>query len=214
MESKRKLILLAVVCAVILIASIFVYLQLFQPPKSSWMASGDFVVYQQDFQWAGGNATEYMFWNITALNGDTADIHLVSHGVNVTNGQVYFPTGDVTLTINVVSREVLTSNELVNSLPVLTNEMPVGSKWPFWIPTNVRVGDSVETSYGNGFINPSQPINALYESRSCWLVSYGFMDRFYDTHTGICLSIQSHVVRNGVTVSVNETAVQTNIELA
>ncbi len=210
MNRKKTFAVIDIVCIGGLIAS-FAFYFASQQTMSSWLAKNDFMVYEQDFSWAGGNSTQYMFWNVTGLNGELADIHLVSHGINVTDGKVSFPRGDVTLTINVTSREVMSSNELIDSLPVSTNEMPLGSKWPFWIPTTVKVGDPIETSYGNGFINPSQAINALNETHNCWLVLYVYsrgnnMDRFYDTSTGICLSIQSHVVSNGITVTVNETA--------
>lgn len=211
MSRKKLFEVVAVVGIGILAASLAFHFIRFRETQSSWLARNDFIVYKQDFAWAGGNATEYMFWNVTALNGDLADLNLVSHGVNISNGTVSFPETDINVTVTITSREVV-------GLSNLTSEMPVGSKWPFWIPASVKVGDPVQTAYGDSFISPSQPVDIMGRNRDCWVVSYNYahgssMNRFYDTASGICLKIQSYVVSDGISVAVNETAVQTNINL-
>ena len=208
--SRNKLIVLAIVCIVVLVASFAIYSQLPQQPKNSWLASGDFVVYQQNFAWTNGNATTYMFWNVTGLDGTTADIQLVSHGINTSNGTVSIPSTEINLKVDIKTRQVLDSS-------IQQSEMPLGSEFPFWIPASVKVGDPIRTSYGYSTISPSQTLQIMSQNRDCWVVAYAFssgnnMNRYYDTLTGICLLIQSHILSNDVSVAVNETAVQSNIK--
>jgi hypothetical protein len=208
--SKNKLIAVAIVCIAILVASIAIYFQLSQQSKNSWLALGDFVVYQQNFVWTGGYVTTYMFWNVTGLNGNTADIQLVSHGVNTSNGTVSIPSTEIELEVDTKTRQILGSS-------IIQSEMSVGSKFPFWIPQSVKVGDPIQTSYGDSTISPSQTLQIMGQGRDCWVVAYAYspgnnMNRYYDTATGICLLIQSHILSNGVSVAINETAVQTDIK--
>lgn len=207
---KKRLLLSATICIVIVVASLAIYFQFSQQSKSSWLALHDFVVYQQNFQWTNGNATECMVWNVTALNGDTADIQLSSHGVQITNGLVNIPSAELNLKVNVKTREIIETSDQ-------SGEMPVGSLFPFWIPQSVKVGDAIQTSYGDSTISPIQTLQIMGQSHDCWLVAYAYnagnnMNRYYDTATGICLLIQSHIFRDDVSVSVNETAIQTNIK--
>ena len=208
--TKKKLILLAIVCIAILIISLVVYFQLTKSQENSWLAVNDFVVYQQNFAWGSGNATEYMFWNVTALNGNTADIQLSSHGLHVTNGTVNIPSAEVNLKVNIDTRQVVETSDQ-------TGEMPVGAIFPLWIPQSAKEGDSIQTSYGDSTISPSQTMQVMGQSHDCWLVAYHYsagndMNRYYDTITGICLVIQTHILSNGVSVSVNETVTQANIK--
>jgi hypothetical protein len=186
------------------------YFQFTRSQESSWLAVNNFVVYQQNFAWASGNATEYMFWNVTSLSGNAADIQLSSHGVQITNGFVNIPSAEVNLKVNVKTREVIETSDQ-------SGEMPVGSLFPFWIPQSVKEGDSIQTSYGTSTISPSQTLQIMGQSHDCWLVAYYYssgndMNRYYGTNSGICLLIQTHMLSNGVSVSVNETAIQTNIK--
>ena len=89
MNRKKIYAVIGIVCIVVLASSLGVYFA-GQRTKNSWLSTNDYMVYKQDFSWAGGNATEYMFWNVTSLNGALANIHLVSHGVDVSNGSVIF----------------------------------------------------------------------------------------------------------------------------
>jgi len=212
--SNRRLFLSAIVCIVILAFSFGVYLGLMQQPKKSWLAVNDFVVYKQDFAWAEGSvdqsAVRYMFWNITDINGDIADVQLLSHGVQISNSRLTVTETEIYLKVNVNTRQVVESQSQ-------SNEMPVGSEFPFWIPKSVKAGDPIQTSYGGSTISPSQTLQIMGQSRDCWLVAYTFnsgnnMNRYYDAATGICLLIQSHIYSNGVSVAVNETAVETNIK--
>jgi hypothetical protein len=138
---KKRLFILAIICTAILVASLAVYFQLAKNQENSWLAVNDFVVYQQDFAWATGNTKEYMFWNITALSGNTANIQLSSHGVQVTNGTVDISSTVVNLKIDIATRKVVETSDQ-------TGEMPVGSIFPLWISQSVKEGDSIQTSYG------------------------------------------------------------------
>lgn len=205
--SKNKLIVLAFVCIIIIAASFITYFLLYQQPKNR-LASGDFVVYQQNFQWAGGNATGYMFWNITSLNGDIANVQTLGRGIaDISNGSVDISTTEEDSQVNISTRQVINSSL----------QSDIGSKFPLWIPQSVKVGDAIQTGYGNSFISPSQIVQVMGRNRSCWVVAYAYgagtnMDRYYDTATGICLQIRTHIFSNGISVAMNETAVQTNIK--
>jgi hypothetical protein len=209
--AKQKAIVFGIVCiTVLVVASTVIYLQLFNQTKTSWLAVNDFVVYQQNYSWAGGNATEYMYWNITGINGEIAEIQLVSHGIQISNGVVSTPRGEVNLEVNVTTREIINTTSQ-------TAGMPVGSEFPFWIPESVKTGDPIQTCYGDSFIGPSQNVQIMGQSRACCVVAYDFgsgnsMKRYYEATTGICLLIQVQLLTNGMSVSVNETAVQTNIK--
>ncbi|HTY75376.1 MAG TPA: hypothetical protein VMD05_07415 [Candidatus Nanoarchaeia archaeon] len=204
---KKRVYLSAVACIVILIASIAGYSQFIQQPKKSWLHLDDFVVYQQDFAWAGGNSTGYMFWNITSLNGDMANIRLLGLGIEISNGSVDIAKTEVNYQVNITTRQIINC---------LAQSAEIGKKFPLWIPQSVQVGDAVQTSYGESFISPSQTLGIMGQNRSCWLVAYAYrngnMDRYYDTSTGICLLIRTHIFSDGILVAINETAVQTNIK--
>lgn len=91
-----------------------------------------------------------MFWNVTGVSGNLADIHFVSNDVDTSNGTISFPQTDINLTLDLTSQGVV-------SLSNTSSDMQVGSKWPFWIPTNVKVGDPVETIYGDSSISQVKP---------------------------------------------------------
>jgi hypothetical protein len=203
---KKKLVLLAIICVAILVASLAVYFQLTLKQNNSWLALNDFVVYRQDVTWAGSNTTTYMFWNITSLNGDMANIRLVS-GINISNGSVDISTTEEDSQVNISTRQVINCSL----------QSDIGSKFPLWIPQSVKVGDAIQTSYGDSTISPSQNLKIMDQNRSCWVVAYAYgagtnMDRYYDTATGICLQIRTHIFSNGISIAINETAVQTNIK--
>jgi hypothetical protein len=213
MNQKILLGVIGLVCIGILAVSLIFYFAQPQVARPSWLALKDSVVYKQDFTWKEHNATEYMFWNVTSLHGDMADLQLVSHGTNVSDDVVSFPRTEITVTVNAASREVVALSD-----PSYYSGMPIGSKWPFWIPNSVKMGDTVETMYGDSTIGSSQSIDVMGKSRDCWVVAYDFssetnMTRFYDTTSGICPKIQVNLVRNGVLITAIETAVQTNIDL-
>lgn len=151
--------------------------------KPYWLVAEGYVTYEQVFVWGNHNETEYMTWNMTRLRDDTADLYLVSHGVNVTGGNVAIVTGEANWTISTVTREVLISSD----------PSYVGQKWAFWIPTDVRVGSSVDILYGTNTISGSEPINVLGQQRDCWVLEYNWatanMKRWYDKSSGICLKI-------------------------
>jgi len=203
---KKKLVLLAIICVAILVASLAVYFQFTLKQNNSWLALNDFVVYRQDVTWAGSNATTYMFWNITSLNGDMANIRLVS-GINISNGSIDISATEEDSQVNISTRQVINCSL----------QSDIGSKFPLWIPQSVKVGDAIQTSYGDSTISPSQTLRIMGQNRSCWVVAYAYgagtnMDRYYDAATGICLQIRTHIFSNGISIAINETAVQTNIK--
>jgi hypothetical protein len=214
MARKRIIEVAAAVFIVVLVVSFAFYLMEQKVAESSWLVPNNFVVFEQNFTWDQHNATEYMYWNVTNVSGGVANIHLVSHGVNVSSdGAVSFPRTDIEVTINITNREVITLSDLS-----YYSEMSQGSKWPFWIPNSMKVGDAVETMYGNSYISSNQTVEAMGKSRDCWLVAYTFgggnsMNRFYDTISGLCLKIQTRMEQNNVTLNIIETAVQSNIDL-
>ena len=91
--------------------------------KPAWLELGSFMVYEQVIAWADHQEVENMTWVITKLEGDTANVHLVSHGVNTSSGNVVITTGEADWTINAISREILNSSDHDYD----------GEKDPFWI---------------------------------------------------------------------------------
>jgi hypothetical protein len=206
---NRKMVLLVVASIIIVSSIVGVYLltQVRQATELSWLKSGAFVTYEQFFEWTGNNATEYMTWNITKLENDSADMYLISHGVDTSSGNVVIVTGEVNWTLNATTREILSASD----------SSCIGEKNPFWIEKNVTTGSTIDILYGSNIINKSESIHVLGQQRDCWVVEYQWststMKRWYDKPSGICLKIQVVLYRQDVTIEITETAVQTNINL-
>jgi len=165
------------------------------------------MVYEQAFAWADHQQAENMTWVITKLEDDTANVHLISHGVDTSSGNVVITTGETNWTINAISREILNSSDHNYD----------GKKNPFWIEKDVGVGSSVDILYGINTISGNESISVLGMQRDCWVVEYNWststMKRWYDKSSGIVLKIQVVLYRQDITVEITETAIQTNINL-
>jgi hypothetical protein len=199
--------LTAVVCVILASAALAAYTYLFS--GGSWLRPGSYVIFEQFFVWDGSSVVEYMTWNITAVFDGQIDLRLQSHGANFTRGQVELTIGEANLTINRVTREVTNGSDLALHY--------IGEKWPFWIEANATVGSAVETWYGLTTIRASEVIYALGKRRDCWVVEYSWpsasMRRWFDKSSGLLLKIHNVLHRQGVTIVVTETAVETNIAL-
>ncbi|MCJ7425269.1 hypothetical protein MUP01_13530 [Candidatus Bathyarchaeota archaeon] len=206
--SRKKLLLVffLFLSVLLLICSIYYYALLHQTTRQHWLATGTYVTYEQFLVWNNQNETQYMTWNVTRL-GDSADLYLVSHGVNVTNRSVAIVTGEANWTIDTSTREVLSSSD----------SNYVGKKWPFWLQTDLRIGSSVDTWYGVNTVSRSETINVLGQQRDCWIVDYDWatstMRRWYDKSSGVCLKIHVVLHQQNITITTTETAVSTNIDL-
>jgi hypothetical protein len=148
-----------------------------------------------------------MTWGITKLEDDTANVNLISHGVDTSSGNVVITTGEADWTINAISREILNSSDHDYD----------GEKNPFWIEKDVGVGSSVDILCGMNTISSGESISVLGMQRDCWVVEYNWstssMIRWYDKSSGIALKIQVVLYRQDITVEITETAIQTNIDL-
>jgi hypothetical protein len=155
----RRLLLICLLFFSVLFVTVAAYC-FTQPPESSkpyWLTYGNYVTYEQAFKWNNDSKTEYMAWNVTGLKNDTTDIYPISHGVNVNADNISIVMGEANWTINTNSREVLASS---------TSDY-IGQKWPFWIPTNVKVGSTVDIWYGANTVSTSESINVLGQQRNC-----------------------------------------------
>ncbi len=186
---------------------VYYYLQLQDMVKPSWLALGAYVEYAQIFQWDENNATEYMTWNLTKVSDASIDVHLFSHGVNVTSGNVAIEPGEANWTVSVYTREITHSSDANY----------VGKKCPFWIRENAKAGSTVDILYGVSTIGVSESISVLGLQRDCWVLEYNWptssMKRWYDKPTGLCLKIQVTINRQVISIDTTETAVLTNIGL-
>lgn len=207
---NRKILLLITALMIIgvsLTLGVYLYMGFKETTKPSWLKSGTYMTYKQFFVWSEHNETEYMTWNITKLGDNLADLHLITHGVHVTEEGVVITPGEVNWTINVVTRELANSSD-PNS---------IGKKCPFWIETAVSIGSTVDILYGINVVNKSEPIYVLGQQRDCWVVEYDWtaasMERWYDKSSGICLKIHVILYRQGITIEITETAVLTNVDL-
>lgn len=207
---KRKRLLLIAVLMVFFVSltvGVYYYVQLQTVAKPSWLKLDAYMTYEQVFVWNEQYKTEYMTWNVTGLSGDFVDLHLVSHGVNVTGGDVVITLGEADWTMNAFTREIVSSSDLNY----------FGKKGPFWIQTGVRIGSTVDIFYGVNTISKSESIDVLGRQRDCWVLEYDWatadMKRWYDKSSGICLKIYVVLYREGVTITITETAVMTNIDL-
>jgi len=171
------------------------------------MKSDSFMVYEQAITWADNQQVENMTWSITKLEGNVANIHLASHGVDTSSGNVVITTGEANWTIDAISREILNSSDHNYD----------GEKNPFWIEKDVEVGSSIDILYGKNTIGADELISVLGKQRDCWVVEYSWptstMKRWYDKSSGIALKIQVVLYHQDITVEITETAIQTNIDL-
>jgi hypothetical protein len=206
---KKKLLIIAGLLVFLFCLSfgVYYYLRLQDMVRPSWLALGAYVKYAQVFQWDESNATEYMTWNLTAVGDASVDLRLLSHGVNLTSGNVAIVSGEANWTIDAYTREITGSSDANY----------VGEKCPFWIRENANAGSTVDTLYGVATIGASESVDVLGRQRDCWVLEYNWptssMKRWYDKPTGICLKIQVTIHRQDTTISTTETAVLTNIEL-
>ncbi len=206
---KEKLWLIALILVVAVFISFvgYLFVQLKTESKPSWLDLNVYMIYEQVFVWDSQNETEYMTWNVTEINVDFANIHLVSHSVNITDESVVITLVEADWIVNMFTREITNSSDL----------RYVGKKCPFWIQTNVEIGSTVDIFYGINKIGKSEIIEVLGQSRDCWMLEYNWktanMKRWYDKLSGICLKIQVALHREGHTITITETAVETNIHL-
>lgn len=198
---------LVLVAVSVLTAAIYWYSNLRSLKKPAWLESDSFMVYEQAITWADQQQVENMTWVIIKLEDDTAIVHLISHGVDTSSGNVVITTGEANWTINAISREILNSSE----------HDCEGEKNPFWIEKDVGVGSSVDILYGINTISGNESISVLGMQRDCWVIEYKWstsaMKRWYDKSSGIVLKIQVVLYRQDITVEITETAIQTNINL-
>jgi len=209
-QMNRKTLLLIAALLIVGVSLAFVAYLFLQPAKlvePSWLKKGAFMTYEQFFVWSGQNETRYMIWNTTWLRDDLAGLGLISHGVNVTGGNVVITHDESNWTINAVTREIINSSYLDY----------IGKKWAFWIETNVAVGSPIDIFYGISTITESEFISVLGMQRDCWIVEYNWstanMKRWYDKSSGILLKVNVVLYRENVTIEITETAVLTNVDL-
>lgn len=209
-QMNRKTLLLIAALLIVGVSLAFAAYLYLQPPKlvkPLWLKTGAFMTYEQFFVWSGHNETRYMTWNTTWLRDDLADLGLISHGVNVTAGNVVITHDENNWTINAVTREIINS----------TNLSYIGEKWAFWIEPNVAVGSTIDIFYGISTISKSELISVLGMQRDCWIVEYNWstasMKRWYDKSSGILLKVYVVLYRENVTIEITETTVLTNVDL-
>jgi hypothetical protein len=203
------LIAVGLIIVVSLIVVTYLFIRSEGAPAPSWLKSGVYMEYQQFFAWSGHNQTEFMTWNITRLQDNFADMHLISHGVrvNASDNSVIMSVGETNWTLNVFDREIVNA----------TDSSYVGYKCPFWIESNVGIGSTTDSLYGQTTITRNETINVLGQQRDCWVTQEDWptssMTRWYDKSTGIVLMIHVVLHQTGVTIDTTETGVQTNIAL-
>lgn len=207
MFSRQVLAVTLMLIAVsVLTVAIYWYSNLRSLKKPAWLELDSFMVYEQAITWADHQQVENMTWRITKLEDDTANVYLISHGVDTSSGNVVITTGEANWTINAISREILNSSDHNYD----------GKKNPFWIEKNVGVGSSVDILYGTNTISSNESISVLGMQRDCWVVEYNWptsaMKRWFDKSSGIVLKIQVVLYRQDITVEITETAIQTNID--
>jgi len=209
MFPRQRVLAVALVLVVVSVLTVAIYWHssLRSLDKPAWLELGSFMVYEQVIAWEGHQQVENMTWLIAKLEDETANVHLVSHGIDTSSGDVVITAGEANWTINTISREILNS----------TDHYYDGKKFPFWIEKDVGVGSSVDILYGINTISDSEYIFVLGMQRDCWVVEYNWptstMKRWYDKSSGIVLKIQVVLDRQDVTVEITETAIQTNISL-
>ena len=206
-RSQVLVVTLVLVAVSVLTVAIYWYSNLRSLKKPAWLGLGSFMVYEQAFAWTDHHEAENMTWEIVKLEDDIVNVHLISHGVDTSSGDVAITTGEANWTINAISREILNSSDHNYD----------GKKNPFWIEKDVGVGSSVDILYGINTISGNESISVLGMQRDCWVVEYNWstssMKRWYDKSSGIVLKIQVVLYRQDMTVEITETAIQTNINL-
>lgn len=205
--NRKRLLLITVLFIIASSTLVYLYTRFQEAAKPSWLKFGTYMTYEQLFAWSGHNQTEYMTWSITKLTDNFADLHLTSHGVNVTEGDVVLTLGEANWMINVVTREIVNSSD----------PSYIGERCPFWIETDVTIGSTIDIFYGINIISKSEQINVLGQQRDCWVVEYNWttanMKRWYDKSSGIVLKIHVTLHRQDITIEITETAVSTNVDL-
>ncbi|UCH32044.1 MAG: right-handed parallel beta-helix repeat-containing protein [Candidatus Bathyarchaeota archaeon] len=173
----------------------------------SWLEPSAYMTYEQLFEWADKNQTDYMMWNITDVQNPLVDLYLISHGVNITDGNITLTTGEADLTMNATSRTVINCSD----------PNYIGEQWPFWIETNVTLGSPIDIWYGSNVISRDEMITILGHKLDCWVVEYNWttasMQRWYDKTTGIVLRIRVTLYHQNITTITTETAVSTNLPM-
>lgn len=209
MLHRRQVLAVALVLVAIsvLTVALYWYNSLLSPRKPPWLELGSFMVYEQVLTWSDHHETRNMSWEIVRLEDDIVNVHLISHGVDTSSGNVAITKGEANWTTNAISREILNSSDHNYD----------GKKNPFWIEKDVGVGSSVDTLYGINTISATESISALGMQRDCWLIEYDWststMKRWHDKPSGIVLKIHVVLYRQDITVEITETAIQTNINL-
>ena len=208
LRRQQVLVVALVLVAVsVLTVAIYWYGNLQSPKKPTWLELNSFMVYEQVFAWTDQQQAENMTWVIAKLESDTANVHLISHGVDTSSGNVVIIKGETDWIINAISREILNSSD----------HSYEGEKIPFWIEKDVGVGSSVDILYGINTISAAESISVLGVQRDCWVIEYDWststMKRWYDKSSGIVLKIHVVLYRQDIRVETTETAIQTNINL-
>lgn len=205
--NRKRLLLIAGVLIIASLTLVYLYTSFQEAAKPSWLKFGSYMTYEQLFAWNEHNQTEYMTWNMTKLAADFADLHLASHGVNVTEGDVVITLGEADWRINVVTREIVNSSD----------PNYIGERCPFWIKTDVTIGSTIDIFYGINSISKSELIYVLGQQRDCWVVEYNWptasMKRWFDKSSGIVLKIYVVLHRQDIIIEITETAVSTNVDL-
>lgn len=204
----RAVLLIAVSLIIVASLTVEIYLRVQEAP-TSFPRVGQYVTYEQFFEWTGHNQTTFMTWNITRLHDGLLDLQLVSYDVNVnaSNNNAIKRAVEADWTVDASSREIVNSTD---------SPSDIGYKCPFWIEKNVVNGSTIDTLYGPTTITRSEIIKVLGQQRDCWVAKYYWptssMVRWYDKRTGLVLMIR--VIRQqSSTIQSTETATQTNINL-
>jgi hypothetical protein len=208
MDRKRLLsITFFSILIIALTTTIIYYMRVQETSKPSWLKSDSFILYEQVFVWNDESYNKSVSWNVTRLNGDSLDLYTMSHSVNTTGGDVVITPVEGNWTVNAFTREILVSS----------NSYDIGTKVPYWIPTNVREGSAVDTMYGAGRISGSATVFVFGHQRDCWVLEYSWLSksmiRWYDKSSGVCLKVYTILTQLDVTVEITQTAVDTNIDL-
>lgn len=207
--SLRTALLITLMLTSIIVLTAMVYF-LAQPSRldrPSWFELGSQVTFEQVFTWDEHYETKYMTWELTSLDNNSVNLHLVSNGLSVSQGNVTIVQGQAEWTVDAYTREITSS----------TDRNYESKKCPFWIETDVRLDSSVETYYGVAHINDNESIDVLGQRRDCWILHYNWptssMTRWYDKDTGLCLKIRVTMHQENLTITITETATQTNVDL-
>jgi hypothetical protein len=209
MDKKR---LLLVIVLIFLVASVSGEIYFLTQPKTtkfSWLITNAYMTYAQEFVWTGHSQTELMSWNIVNVTGERASLHLTSHGVSVSGGNISITVNRADWVIDVSTRTIVNSSK--------PDYGYVNMKCPFWIQTDASIDSTVDTIYGSGIISRNETLKVLGKFRNCWVVEYNqwqtsSMTRWYDISSGICLKIQVFMHQD-MEIAVTETAALTNINL-